>query len=326
MTADESTDEAPQRGSIERFDPATHAGGMTHAEHVARYRLACALAPGRDVLDAACGAGYGTRMLSEAGAKSALGIDIAAEALPGQVSEKGTLSYAVGDLRELPLDDASVDLVVCFEAIEHVAEQDKVFDEFRRVLRPGGLVVVSSPNPASYPPGNPHHVHELSPGELRDALAARWANVGLLYQDLWLFSSVEPAETLEQREGLSYPGGLGRVSGPAPDEAIYAIGIASDGEMPDLDPVAYIGGGVDITSWIDKVTRFDAVEQELRDALQQIKELELDRGKLRERAGALEFDVEYLQGERDHLNRALELVYSSKSWRLTAPLRRFRGH
>ncbi|MDP1850210.1 MAG: class I SAM-dependent methyltransferase, partial [Solirubrobacteraceae bacterium] len=117
----------------ERLIPEAYAGSVVLAEHLARYRLAARLAPGRDVLDAACGEGYGSAMLAAAGAASVVGIDIDA-ATVAHARERHGIDARQGDVGRLPFDDATFGLVVSFETIEHVAEPERALDEFRRVL------------------------------------------------------------------------------------------------------------------------------------------------------------------------------------------------
>ena len=97
------------------------------------------------------------------------------------------------DIRELPFEDDSFDLVVSWETIEHVEEGERVLAEFRRVLRPEGVLLVSSPNPEVYPEGNEHHVHEYRPQELADLASAHFAEVAIYRQHAWLASVIDSA-------------------------------------------------------------------------------------------------------------------------------------
>lgn len=178
--------------AIERFDPASMAGDLIDAEHQARYRLALPLVSGRRVLDAGCGVGWGAQLIVDAGAAHVVGVDIAPEAIRQSRERCPQGRFVVGDLGALPLPDASVDVVVCFETIEHTADARRTLDELRRVLRPDGAVLVSSPNPAVYPAGNPYHVHELPPGELLDEVVARFGSARLLRQHLMVSSLIYP--------------------------------------------------------------------------------------------------------------------------------------
>jgi SAM-dependent methyltransferase len=71
-----------------------------------------------------------------------------------------------GTFDSLDFEDDTFELVVCFEVIELVADPLIVLDELVRVLAPGGLLLLSSPDRDVYPPGNPHHLHEFDAAEL----------------------------------------------------------------------------------------------------------------------------------------------------------------
>jgi ubiquinone/menaquinone biosynthesis C-methylase UbiE len=129
----------------ERLIPEAYAGEIVLAEHVARYRLAGRLAPGRRVLDAACGEGYGTAMLAAAGAASVVGVDVDEQTV-AHARRRYELDVRVGDVGRLPFADAAFDLVVSFETIEHVPDPEAALNEFTRVLAPDGLLIVSTPN------------------------------------------------------------------------------------------------------------------------------------------------------------------------------------
>ena len=106
----------------ERLVPELQHGELVHAEHLARYRLAAELADSRRVLDAACGEGYGTSMLAASGARSATGIDLDEHAVAHAQAAYPRAKFVTGDVRRLPFDDSTFDLVVSFETIEHVRD------------------------------------------------------------------------------------------------------------------------------------------------------------------------------------------------------------
>lgn len=168
-------------------------------EHVSRYAFAGALAAGRDVLDAGCGSGYGSDLLAGRGARSVLGVDVSAEAVgyARATYRRPNLSYGVMSVTELALPDRSRDLVVSFEVIEHLHEQERLVDEAARVLRDDGLFVVSTPNRLVYRKGlapNPYHARELSAGEFRDLLGRRFPQVRLFSQDFTFGVSFAPVQ------------------------------------------------------------------------------------------------------------------------------------
>lgn len=169
----------------ERFLPGT-VGEIAH-EHWHRYAFARRFVAGRRVLDVACGEGYGSALLA-ATAGSVVGVDIAHEAVrhaSTTYADVAHLHFAVGSAATLPLADASVDVAVSFETIEHLpsADQPKMVAEIARVLAPDGVVVLSAPNPIEYSEArgyrNPFHTHEPPRDELASLLgrffpACRW--------------------------------------------------------------------------------------------------------------------------------------------------------
>jgi SAM-dependent methyltransferase len=153
----------------ERFTPEVR--GAIWYEHWHRYALVVPIATGLRVLDAACGEGYGSALLARTAA-SVIGLDVAPQAVAHARERyaRRNVSFEVGSVASIPLPDASIDLIVSFETIEHLAEQAEMLAEFRRVLAPRGALVLSSPNRPVYNEagGEPNHFHvrELDRQEL----------------------------------------------------------------------------------------------------------------------------------------------------------------
>jgi len=146
--------------------------------HLARYlharRVAAASHRKLRILDAACGTGYGTYLMSREG-HDCTGIDLDAGAVTFSISRyaRSNCNFLCGDVTDLPFEDNSFDMVITFETLEHLARhQQPVFlAEIKRVLRPDGRVTLSSPvrdKGVSNPAENPYHKYEPSSDELMD--------------------------------------------------------------------------------------------------------------------------------------------------------------
>jgi ubiquinone/menaquinone biosynthesis C-methylase UbiE len=158
-------------------------------EHVARYRFTARFAGHARVLDAGCGSGYGTAEL--ANASTVVGIDISADAVAHarRAFSRPGVHFIQGACESLPFAGESFDLVVAFEVIEHIQGWQRMLAEARRVLRPSGVLLVSTPNKAWYNESraaagpNPYHVREFEYGEFKAALEAVFPHVHLWTQN-----------------------------------------------------------------------------------------------------------------------------------------------
>jgi ubiquinone/menaquinone biosynthesis C-methylase UbiE len=147
-------------------------GVLGVAEHLHRYALACEFVKGKKVLDIASGEGYGSNLLSK-NAEHVTGVDISDDAVKHaneKYAKENTLTYRVGSASKIPLEDASVDVVTSFETLEHTTEHEEFLQEIKRVLVPGGLLIMSTPDTVLYKPhdpDNPYHVKELTTEEFK---------------------------------------------------------------------------------------------------------------------------------------------------------------
>lgn len=264
-------------------------------EHLHRYLLACELAAGKTVLDIACGDGYGAAMLARHAAQ-VTGVDIdtpTVERARGKYVADN-LRFLQGSATDIPLDDDSVDLVISFETIEHLMEQDRMLYEIRRVLRPEGFLLISSPDKYEYSdvPGyhNEFHLKELYRQEFEALLQKHFSWHALLGQRVVFGSLIASAET---RPFLSWSKveEQGRTEGLA--HAVYHIAVAGDGPLPLL-PSSLFRAPLEHS---DHVRQLEA---------------------------ALHYTQECLDAREHELEDArtmLSSLVNSRSWKLTAPLR-----
>jgi SAM-dependent methyltransferase len=232
----------------------------TWQRHAAAYEL-CAplLAPGR-VLDLGCGVGHSYQRL---GRRETVGLDIDPEALRGQ--QRQTVA---ADMRRLPFEDGAFASVLAVQSIEHVPDPEPVLLETNRVLAPGGVAVLVTPNRLTFGRPDeiidPYHYVEYDPGQLRELCEPHFSTVelhGLFGSERYLLLVAEENQRLERllrldplrarravprraRQAL-YDWGLTRARA-RPDQRAAAIEVAdfelrSDGLEQALDLVAVCG-------------------------------------------------------------------------------------
>jgi len=153
-------------------------------EHETRYLFAGKFVKDKVVLDVACGVGIGTHYLLKAGARTCLGLDIDGPTIAEARATYRGCRFERGDAMALSVPDNSIDVVVSFETIEHLSEASRFLSECHRVLRPGGMLICSTPNRtmSRWAPDNSHHVHEFTAAEFRKALETEFDQVELFGQ------------------------------------------------------------------------------------------------------------------------------------------------
>ncbi|MFH1277632.1 MAG: glycosyltransferase [Candidatus Eisenbacteria bacterium] len=211
-----------------RMVPDECEGTGLHLEHLCRYRYAARFAAGRRVLDCASGAGYGSRILREAGALSVTAIDVDPRAVSYGRERYGAggIEFRVDDVTRLAtVEDGSIDLYICFETIEHVRDGESVVREARRVLKEDGLFLCSTPNWEVSRCQNPHHAREYRLGEFRALLAGQFGDLEILFQRNYVAARIAPSPGAAAREEAYVIQEEGIDDDPA--EAPYFVAFAS---------------------------------------------------------------------------------------------------
>lgn len=157
----------------------------------------------RDVLEAGCGEGYGADLIADV-ARQVIGLDYDESAVAHVRARYPRVDMRHGNLAALPLGAGSVDVVVNFQVIEHLWDQRQFVGECLRVLRPGGLLLMSTPNRVTFSPGrdtpiNPFHTRELNAAELTELLTSQGFSMEAM---LGVFHGPRLAE-LDERYGGS---------------------------------------------------------------------------------------------------------------------------
>jgi len=142
--------------------------------HEAAYHALAPHCRGAVVLEAGCGEGYGADLLAR-DAAAVVGLDYDALTAAHVARAYPAVRVVRGNLATLPLRSSTVDVVANLQVIEHLWDQEGFLAECARVLRPGGRLLVTTPNRITFSPGrdtplNPFHTRELAPSEMDSLL------------------------------------------------------------------------------------------------------------------------------------------------------------
>jgi ubiquinone/menaquinone biosynthesis C-methylase UbiE len=207
----------------------------TATEHLHRYGFAMNYCIGKAVVDIACGEGYGSALLSKVAA-SVIGIDIDRDVVnhATQKYKRSNLSYLQGSADTIPLADASADVVVSYETIEHHDKHTEMLSEIKRILKPGGLLIISTPDKKYYTDErnfkNAFHIKELTKQEFCDLLNKYFRNNQLFYQKICYGSVIVPEQKTEVTFEL-LSGNYESIN-DFDLKPLYNIAVCSDAELP----------------------------------------------------------------------------------------------
>ncbi len=294
----------------ERFIPTEQ--GRIRLEHYHRYAMVLDLVEGKAVLDIACGEGYGSVFMADV-AHTVVGVDISEEAIrhASSLYERLNLKFCQGSATNLEFQDDSFDLVVSFETIEHLAEQEQMLAEIRRVLRPNGVLVISSPNRPIYSEEsgehNEFHVKELDFQEFDELLRVKFPVIEYFGQRLLMSSVIQPLNATSSTSSVWSDNGsnLNANAGILKDPVYFvAVCGSANTSVPSLGMSALYPDSLDLVKHYVGFAKW-------------AKSLEVI---VSERDGQIA-SLSQAVNERD--GQIAQLVHSY-SWRMTRPLRELR--
>ncbi len=238
----------------ERFEP--NLQGEIRLEHYHRYALALELVKGKSVLDLACGEGYGSYMLSKY-ATAVLGVDLSNEVIAHAkrkyANKTENLRFQQGSASKLSLQDSAFDVVVSYETIEHLYEQSEMLKEIRRVLKPDGILIISSPNKPVYSKNgeyqNHFHVKELDFSEFDRLLKKQFKAVEYFGQRLQIGSIIKSVDqNKDYFKAWSDDGKTIKPEAAKLSQPVYYIAVcaANSKYLPEVSPSVFYPNKLDL--------------------------------------------------------------------------------
>ena len=294
----------------ERFIPTEQ--GRIRLEHYHRYAVVRDVVKGKAVLDVACGEGYGSVLMADV-AHTVVGVDISDEAVhhASSLYDKQNLKFVQASVINLEFPDDSFDVVVSFETIEHLAEQVEMLSEIRRVLRPNGVLIISSPNRPIYSEEsgehNEFHVKELDFQEFDTLLRSLFPKVEYFGQRLLMSSVIQQLNGAPSTSSVWSDDG-GKLHANAGDlkDPVYFLALcgSASAKLPHLGMSALYPGSIDLVKHYVGFAKWAK-------SLEKI---------------VAERDTQLAERDTQLAERDTQLADLKKSfsWRITAPLRETR--
>ena len=262
----------------ERMIPEFHENNLIYGEHLARYESVIKIIKNKKVLDIASGSGYGSNLMAKS-AKSVEGVDVSEDAVNYSTVKynRKNLNFSVGNASAIPFKANIFDVVVSFETLEHIDEdQNKFLEEIKRVMKKGGKLVISTPNDKVVPPGNHYHVHELSLAEFSALLKKHFKYVKIYYQAVSLASYIFDEKTFTSDGDVEIS--TSRKYNINPSDATYFVAVCSDTDKElKFDPKVALS-----ENWrhIDEKNKFEYKQKIEKDLVAMAKENEMIKAEL----------------------------------------------
>lgn len=145
---------------------------LANVDHMIRYAFVAPFVAGKRVLDISCGTGYGTQFMAQQGAAEVVGVDVDESAVnfASKFHAHPHAKFIQSDAHYVQqLEDASFDVIVSFETLEHLPNPRKFLVELKRLLKPEGQLFLSCPNDYRISPWiSEFHLHKFRFSEFRD--------------------------------------------------------------------------------------------------------------------------------------------------------------
>ncbi len=283
---------------------------QTVYEHLHRYHFAAQVCEGKRVLDLASGEGYGSAILGKVAAE-VIGIDIdhASVEHARLHHESDNVHFVEGSMLDASaLGGEQFDVVVCFEALEHVDDHATLLDVVCGALREGGIFIVSTPDRTVYSRDyhNPFHVHELDRVEIREYLAPRFPSVVLYGQVVATGSLMQALDKVEHPAGdlIAVAGEDQEWPRQSEIEFPYLIAVASSSRLEELPAVSTL------------------VDTDVLLARRPTRSQDEEIGRLRVHIDHLEDAVRNVGKDLAARDRDLHAITSSRGWRAVLTVRR----
>lgn len=214
----------------------------TTLEHLHRYAIVLGLVKGKNVLDIASGEGYGSNLLADV-ANRVVGVDISKKTISAATKKynKSNLEFLLGSAAEIPCADNTFDFVISFETLEHHNQHEEMMLEIKRVLKPMGTLIISSPDKLNYTDKanliNEHHIKELYENEFKYLISKHFTNIAF-YKQKPTFSSLIVSEN-KVSDFVEYTGNFQSVGVSSDFGQLYFLAIASENYLPQLAASAF---------------------------------------------------------------------------------------
>lgn len=260
-----------------------------YQEHIARYLFAAQIVRGKRVLDVGCGVGYGAQLLARRGASSVTAFDISEQAIQHarRFYPHPNLEYFVSSAEAFSLTDR-FDIITCFELIEHLHDQHGAIELIASLLKPDGVLFISTPRPLGKP-RSAFHTRELSFLEFRSLLECHFAH------SEWFFENNHFASLVCNGHPIALKALLSLHPQFSIGQADYVIAVASQSSIDRaaLEPQLVLNDDAYVLNLEKDVQILHSVEAE------QKKQIEMQASQLNSLAGK----EEEIASARDELAR-----------------------